>query len=82
MSKYVILVLDIQELWWYTQTKCQKGKIPKFSHAKRGVAAEPNAQITELGSFNFVILWIIMELSVPKLELPVGLQAPVHNWPD
>ena len=60
----------------------KKGKIPKFSHAKKGVAIEQNAQSFELGSFNFSILWIILEPSEPKLELPECLQAPVHNWPD
>ena len=74
MSKYAILVLDTQELWWYTQTKCKKGEFPKFSHAKKGVATEQNAQSFELGSFNFSILWIILEPSVPKLELPECLQ--------
>ena len=74
MSKYAIFVLDTQELWWYTQRKCKIAKITIISHAKKGVATEPNAQSVELGSFNFLIVWTILGPSVAKLELPVGLQ--------
>ena len=48
--------------------------IPRFSHAKKGVVTEQNAQGAELGSFAFLILRVILELYIAKLEFTGGLQ--------
>ena len=49
-------------------------KLENFPTLKKGVVTEPNAPSFKLDSLNLLIVWIIMKPSVPKLELPDGLQ--------